>query len=235
MAPLSAMQHSIFVNIQPYWLDTMKKVIFGILGLVGLCSFAFQQPRNIFQLKDSAFTVVAQDSMPADLQREMERLGREMEKLGNVMEAYGKEMETHGAAMERGEGDHRDHVAAMDALGKKMEKQGHEMEKLGKVMEKYGQEMERRHTDMMAWFFNALKKDGLIPNLNCKISLFMENETMILNGKTVEPTLFQQYKKGLEARWGQPFKSDYAFFFKGEIKENGKGGIDMDGNMNTNF
>ena len=213
----------------------MKKVIFGILGFTALCAFAFQQPSHTFQLNDPAFVRIAKDSMPADLQKEMERLGREMEKLGKVMEGYGKEMEAHGAAMERGDGNHRDHSAAMDVLSKKMEKQGQEMEKLGKVMEKYGQEMERRHNAMMTWFFNALKKDGLIPSLNGPISLFMENETMVLNGKTVAPALFQQYKKGLEERWGQPFKSDYVFFFKGEIKDNGKGGIDMDGNMNTNF
>lgn len=213
----------------------MKKIIFGLLGLSTLLAFSFQRPDSNFQLNDRSFTPVSQDSLPANIQKEMERLGKEMEKLGAVMEQYGAEMEKHGKAIERGDGNYLEHTAAMEALGKKMEKQGNEMEKLGNVMEKYGQEIERRHHEMMNWFFKSLQKDGLVQQLPCKLSLFMENETLLLNGKPVDAAKLQQYKQGLESRWGQPFKTDYSMFFKGEVREDGKGGVKLDGNMNTDF
>lgn len=179
-------------------------------------------------------TAASDDLTLAALDQKMERLGQEMEKLGEVMESYGEEMEKYGKELEASEGQSDSAQKKMEALGDKMNELGEEMGKLGEIMGEYGEKMGEQHQKMVTWFFQELKKDGLIPSLNGKARIIFDEKGLNVDGENAPINLFNKYKSGLETFWGKPLKSDFSLFFKGEIK--GKGGkIETNGNMNSDF
>ncbi len=201
----------------------MKKTIF-------LCLLA---------LLTSPFLAISQtastdDMTLAALDAKMENLGQEMEKLGEVMEGYGQEMEKYGKELENSEGQSKSAQQKMEELGDKMNALGEEMGKLGEIMGKYGEKMGETHQNMMNWFFNELKKDGLIASLNGKTRIIFDEKGLNVDSENASDALFKKYKSGLEKYWGKPLKPDFTFFFKGTVSEkNGK--IETNGSMNSDF
>ncbi|MCC6723465.1 MAG: hypothetical protein IT258_03075 [Saprospiraceae bacterium] len=174
------------------------------------------------------------DMTLAALDEKMESLGKEMDKLGEVMDGYGKEMEQYGKELEDNEGQSSSASEKMEALGEKMNELGDQMGKLGEIMGEYGDKMGETHQKMMTWFFQELKKDGLITSLNGKARIIFDEKGLNVNGENASDSLFQKYKSGLEKYWGKALKPDFSLFFKGDIKEkNGK--IETNGNMNSDF
>ena len=201
----------------------MKKMIFCcLLAMLTLPFWATSQ------------TASTDDMTLAALDAKMESLGQEMEKLGEVMEGYGQEMEKYGKELENSEGQSKSAQQKMEELGDKMNALGEEMGKLGEIMGKHGEKMGETHQNMMAWFFNELKKDGLISSLNGKVRIIFDEKGLNVDGENASDALFKKYKSGFEKYWGKPLKPDFSFFFKGTIKEKGNK-IETDGNMNSDF
>jgi hypothetical protein len=179
-------------------------------------------------------TTATDDMTMAALEVKMESLGEEMEKLGEVMESYGQEMEKYGDELEKSEGKSKTAEKKMEELGDKMNELGEQMGKLGEIMGEYGEKMGETHQQMTTWFFQELKKDGLIPSLVGKARIIFDEKGLNVDGKNASDALFNKYKAGIEKYWGKPLKTDFSFFFKGTIKEkNGK--IETEGNMNSDF
>jgi DNA repair exonuclease SbcCD ATPase subunit len=201
----------------------MKKTIcFCLLAVLASPFFAAAQ------------TATTDNMTLAALDEKMESLGQEMEKLGEVMEGYGLEMEKQSKELEDSEGQSSSAQKRMEALGEKMNELGEQMGKLGEIMGQYGEKMGETHQQMMTWFFQELKKDGLIASLNGKARIIFDEKGLNVDGENASSALFNKYKSGFEKYWGKPLKTDFSLFFKGTIKEkNGK--IETDGNMNSDF
>lgn len=201
----------------------MNKTIFCcLLALLTLPYFGASQ------------TASTDDMTLAALDEKMENLGQEMEKLGEVMEGYGQEMEKYGKELEDSEGQSKSAQQKMEELGEKMNELGEKMGELGEIMGKYGEKMGEQHQKMITWFFQELKKDGLISSLNGKARIIFDEKGLNVDGENASDALFKKYKSGIEKYWGKPLKPDFSLFFKGTIKENGSK-IETDGNMNSSF
>jgi hypothetical protein len=203
-----------------------------------------QTPPSVSEAANDSLTTLA------EISDEMEKQGKIMEKHGKVMEIHGKVMERHGKEMEKlGKLMENARLNEMDALGKQMDKLGRPMDSLGrimdslgkimdrhgKVMDKLGKKMEIAHKKMNNWLFRELKKDGLIPSLEGKVSLLFENTIMRVNSKDVSPALQAKYKAELIKFWGRPLKEDASLYLRGTISENANGDIEFNGNYNTNL
>ncbi|MBK9014088.1 MAG: hypothetical protein IPM82_08345 [Saprospiraceae bacterium] len=201
----------------------MKKTIFSCL--LALLAWPFLAASQTASTDDMTLAV---------LDEKMENLGQEMEKLGEVMESYGQEMERYGKELESSEGQSTSAQKKMEELGDKMNALGEEMGKLGEVMGKYGEKMGETHQSMTNWFFQELKKDGLISSLNGKARVIFDEKGLNVDGENAPGTLFKKYKSGLEKYWGKPLKPDFTFFFKGTLNEK-DGKVETNGSMNTDF
>jgi hypothetical protein len=176
------------------------------------------------------------DTTIAELSEEMEKQGKIMEAHGKVMEKHGKEMEKLGKQMENARlKDLDEYGREMDKLGKVMDSLGRIMDRHGKIMDKLGKKMDAAHKKMNNWLFRELKKDGLIPSLDGKVSLLFENDMMRVNGKDVPADLQAKYKRELTRFWGKPLKPDASLYIKGTISEDADGNIDFNGNYNTSL
>lgn len=157
---------------------------------------------------------------------ERETIGNDMSKVGEEMGKIGEEMGKVGERM-GGIGDN------MGGVGDKMSKIGEEMGKIGEEMGKIGEKMGARNAKIFSWVFNEMKKEGLITDNKC--SIFMENNVLVVNGKTLDATQFKKYKKGIESLLGKPLKDDYSIYFKGTIENLSSDNFKFNGNMSCRF
>jgi hypothetical protein len=157
---------------------------------------------------------------------ERKKITDEMGDIGNKMGDIGNEMGNVGNKMN---GVSR----GMSDIGGKMGEIGNEMGKIGTKMGVIGTKMEKRHKKIFSWFFQELKKEGLLTSNKC--SIIMENELFIVNGQNLGKAQIQKYKLGVEQRLGKPLKADFSFYFKGEISNLTEEGFEFDGNMNSNY
>ncbi len=171
------------------------------------------------QMKEQEKLMKPLEKLMKDKEREMksggdsQKISAEMSKIGNDMGKIGNQM-----------GD----------IGNQMSSIGMEMSKIGDKMSVIGHEMEKRHKKVFSWFFNELTKDGLMSKGE-KCSIFMENNLLVVNGKTLEAAQFEKYKKGIEAQLGKTLSSDFSFFFKGTVEKLTDESFETDGNMNIHF
>jgi hypothetical protein len=233
-----------------------KPILFALTIIVGL-SFAFQQKQakttpsvKIENLTDSidldAQMKVYETQMrelekqmkPFELQmKEQEKLMKPLEKL---MKDKERELKSGGDSRKIGNemskiGDDMGKIGnQMGEIGNQMSSIGMEMSKIGDKMSVIGQEMQKRHKKVFSWFFNELTKDGLMSKGE-KCSIFMENKVLLVNGKNLETTQFEKYKRGIEAKLGKPLSSDFSFFFKGTVEKLTDESFETDGNMNIHF
>ncbi len=235
----------------------MKKLIlFALTIIVGL-SFAFQKKQT--QTTPSVKIENAQDSVDLDAQMKVyETQMRELEKqmkpfelqmkeqqklmkpLEKLMKDKEREMKSGGDIHKisdemRKIGDDMGKIGnQMGEIGNQMSAIGMEMSKIGDKMSVIGKEMEKRHKKVFSWFFNELSKDGLMSKGE-KCSIFMENNVLVVNGKTLNAAQFEKYKNGIEAKLGKRLSSDFSLFFKGTVENLSEEGFDTDGNMNIHF
>ena len=157
---------------------------------------------------------------------EREAIGKEMSAVSDKMGDVGEQM---GAI-----GDKMGNVGTdMSGIGDKMSKIGQEMSVVGNKMGVIGEQMEKRHKKIFSWFFQELKRDGLLPSNKC--SVMMEEGILIVNGQSLSTEVFQKYKKGIEQRLGKALKPDFSLYFKGTVSNITEEGFDFDGNMNSNY
>jgi chromosome segregation ATPase len=142
----------------------------------------------------------------------MEMVGKEMGKVGEKMGEVGNEMGKHG-----------------DDMGKI----GEEMGKIGEKMGLIGEKMEARNHKVFTWFFQELKKDGLVSEGKC--SIILESNIFIVNGKTLSTEQIQKYKKGMEQRLGKPLKADFSVYFKGALDKISDSDYDFSGMNSSNY
>ena len=162
----------------------------------------------------------------AKTDEEREAIGKEMSNIGDKMGKVGEEMSGIGTHM-------GDVGEEMGKIGEKMGKIGEEMGKIGDKMGVVGEAMHKRHKKIFSWFFQELKRDGLLKDDKC--SVIMEEGVFIVNGQTLSLEQFQKYKNGIEQRLGKPLKSDFSFYFKGTIENMTEEGFEFDGNMNSHY
>ena len=239
----------------------MKKLFAITLSLIVVLSFAFQ--KNATTTTPSVKTVISSE-MTADTSdldgqmRELEAQMRVLEKQMKPFEAEMKEQEKKMKPLERLMKDKERELKAsgfdksvgdemgrigdqmgkigdeMSKIGNKMSSVGDEMSKIGDKMSIVGDKMAIRHKRVFSWLFNELKKDGLL-KLDADISILIENNVMVVNGKTLDAAQLEKYKKGIESRNGKPLKSDFSFYFKGQINSLSDDSYESEGNMNTHF
>jgi hypothetical protein len=154
-----------------------------------------------------------------DIGNEMGKVGDKMGKIGDEMGKVGDKMGEIGNEMGK--------------VGDKMGKIGDEMGKVGDKMGKIGELMGERNKKIFSWFFHELKREGLLTDSKC--SIFMENNVLVVNGKTLNGEQYDKYKKGIEARLGKPLKSGFSFYLKGTISNITEESFDFNGNMSTNY
>ena len=157
---------------------------------------------------------------------ERNQITREMSEVGNKMGDIGNEMGKVGNKM-------NDVSHGMSDIGSKMSEIGNEMSKIGTKMGVIGEEMGKRHKKIFSWFFQELKRDGLLKSDKC--SIMMEEGIFIVNGQSLSTEVFQKYKKGIEQRLGKALKPDFSLYFKGTLSNITEEGFDFDGNMNSNY
>ena len=157
---------------------------------------------------------------------ERNQITKEMSEVGNKMGDIGNEMGKVGNKM-------NDVSHGMSDIGGKMGEIGTEMGKIGTKMGVIGEKMEKRHKQIFSWFFQELKKDGLLKSDKC--SILMEYDVFIVNGQSLGKEQHQKYKLGIENRLGKPLKADFSIYFKGEISNLTEEGFEFDGNMNSNY
>ena len=157
---------------------------------------------------------------------EREAIGKEMGAVSDKMGDVGKEMGAIGDKMGKVGQD-------MGGIGDKMSKIGDEMSKVGDKMGVIGEQMEKRHKKIFSWFFQELKRDGLLTSNKC--SVMMEEGVFIVNGQSLSTEVFQKYKKGIESRLGKALKPDFSLYFKGTVSNITEEGFDFDGNMNSHY
>jgi hypothetical protein len=175
---------------------------------------------------------IAQNTL-AQISDKMESLGDKMEGLGTIMEKHGGEMEKYGKKIEKNPND-EDTSQKMSSLGDEMSKLGDEMSVMGDEMTKYGDEMGIKHEAMMQWFFEELKKDGLVALINGNMKIDFQPNGLTVNGKKADSSMFDKYKNGFEKHWGRALKSDFLFHFSGKVS-NKNGKIETDGTMSNEF
>jgi hypothetical protein len=162
----------------------------------------------------------------ATTDEEREAIGEQMGNVSDRMGMVGDQMGKIGEKM--GEvGDE------MGKYGDDMGRIGEEMGKIGEKMGLIGEKMEVRNHKVFTWFFNALKKDGLISEGKC--SIILESNIFMINGKTLSAEQIQKYKTGMEQRLGKPFKSDFSIYFKGILDKVSDDNFDFKGTMNSNY
>jgi chromosome segregation ATPase len=142
----------------------------------------------------------------------MGMVGDQMGKVGEKMGEVGDEMGKHG-----------------DDMGRI----GEEMGKIGEKMGLIGEKIEARNHKIFTWFFNELKKDGLISEGKC--SIILESNIFIINGKTLSTEQIQKYKKGMEQRLGKPLKADFSVYFKGTLDKISDDDFDFSGMNSSNY
>lgn len=153
------------------------------------------------------------------ISKEMSAIGDKMGDVGTQMSGIGDKMGTVGKDM----GD----------IGDKMGKIGSEMGLIGNKMSIVGEKMEKRHKKIFSWFFQELKKDGLLTDDKC--SVLIEQNIMVVNGQTLSKEQLEKYKKGIETRLGKSLKPDFSVYFKGVINNMTEEGFDFDGQMNSYY
>ena len=157
----------------------------------------------------------------------------ERESISNEMTAISDKMSNIGEQM-GGIGDKMGNVGQeMGGIGDKMSKIGQEMSVVGNKMGVIGEEMGKRHKKIFSWFFQELKRDGLLTSNKC--SVMMEEGVFIVNGQSLSTEVFQKYKKGIEQRLGKALKPDFSLYFKGTVSNLTEESFDFDGNMNSNY
>ena len=157
---------------------------------------------------------------------EREAIGKEMGAVSDKMGDVGKEMGNIGDKM--GEVGRE-----MGGIGDKMGQIGNEMGVIGNKMGVIGEQMHKRHKKIFSWFFQELKRDGLLKSDKC--SIMMEEGVFIVNGQSLSTEVFQKYKKGIEKRLGKALKPDFSLYFKGTVSNMTEEGFDFDGNMNSHY
>ena len=233
-----------------------KSILFALTIIVGL-SFAFQKkqshttPSVKLDIQTDSIDLDAQMKVyetqmrelekqmkPFELQmKEQEKLMKPLEKL---MKEKERELKSGGDSRKisdemRKIGDEMGKIGnQMGEIGNQMSSIGMEMSKIGDKMSTIGQEMQKRHKKVFSWFFQELSKDGLMSTGN-KCSIFMENNVLVVNGKTLDAAQFDKYKHGIETKLGKPLSSDFSFFFKGTVEKLTDEGFETDGNMNIHF
>ncbi len=235
----------------------MKKPILFALTILIALSFAFQKKQK--DTHPSVITGIQTDSIDLDAQmkvyetqmRELEKQmkpfelqmkekEKQMKPLEKLMKDKEREMKNGGDTRKisdemRKIGDDMGKIGnQMGEIGNQMSSIGIEMSKIGDKMSVIGQEMQKRHKKVFSWFFNELSKDGLMSKGE-KCSIFMENSVLVVNGKTLDATQFDKYKKGIEAKLGKTLSSDFSFFFKGTVEKLTEESFETDGNMNIHF
>lgn len=235
----------------------MKKFVILSLCLVAILSFAFQKSDavNTPSVKtEKAFDTLDLDAQmkvyegqmkelekkmkPFELQ--MKEKEKEMRPLEKLMREKEKEMREGGDTRKIGEemrkiGDNMSKVGnEMSKIGDQMGVIGNEMHVVGDKMGEIGHEMEKRHKRIFSWFFNEMVKDGLM-KVGDKMSIHMETNLLVVNGKTLDAAQLDKYKKGIEARLGKPLDEDFSVFFKGVLTELTSDSFEHSGNMSTNF
>ncbi len=233
-----------------------KPIVFALTIMIGL-SFAFQQKQT--EITPSVNLNITTDSIDLDAQmkvyetqmrelekqmkpfelqmKEQEKLMKPLEKL---MKEKERELKSGGDSRKvsdemRKVGDDMGKIGnQMGEIGNQMSSIGMEMSKIGDKMSIIGDEMAKRHKKVFSWFFNELTKDGLLSKGE-KCSIFMENNVLVVNGKTLDAAQFDKYKNGIETKLGKPLSSDFSFFFKGTVEKLTDESFETDGNMNIHF
>jgi chromosome segregation ATPase len=162
----------------------------------------------------------------ATTDKERESISEQMSNVGDRLGMVGDEMGKVGMKMNNVGG-------GMEKYGEEMSKIGEEMGKIGEKMGVIGEKMEIRHKRIFTWFFQELKKEGLVTEGKC--SIVMEENFFIVNSKYLSKDQLQQYKKGIEQRLGKPLKAEFSIYFKGSLESVSDKDFDFDGTQNCNY
>ena len=229
----------------------MKKLFVASLVLIAFISFAFQKKGSKISTDTPSVSKAKMVSDSADLDEQMKKLEAEMKAKELDMKPFEEEMkklekemklveEKMNKANDLGEAEMAKLEKQMEELGDKMSKVGDEMglvgDAMGQVgdkMSEIGDKMHEMNDKVFTWFFNELKKDGLLNEGKCRI--VFDEDMLLVNDKKLSTAEIQKYKKGIESRLGKPMKSDFTFFFKGTLKNLTAEKYDFDGNMNVNY
>ncbi len=207
MKPLEAEMHKRQGNMKPHQ-DQMKQVNLKMKPLE-------KQMRELEKKMKSPTTEEDREK----ISDEMEKVSKEMSKVGDEMSAIGDKMSDVGNDM--------------SGVGDKMSAIGEEMSKIGDKMSIVGEKMEARHKKIFSWFFNELKRDGLVSEGKC--SIILEENLFVINGKNLSKEQLQKYKKGIETQLGKALKTDFAIYFKGTLESVSSNDFDFNGTSNCNY
>jgi hypothetical protein len=151
----------------------------------------------------------------------------------NEMSEVSKTMSEVGNAMGKVGGNMSSISDGMSEVSRKMGEIGVEMGKVGDKMGVIGNLMGERHRKIFSWFFQELKREGILKEDN--VSILMEKGVLLVNGQLMNENIFTKYKKGIEVRLGKPLKPDFSFYFKGKISNLTDNRFDFQGNMSSNY
>ena len=222
----------------------MKKIFAATLIIVAIVSFAFSKKEKPMTTQHTSVKThistdflnqnTPSDTTILDLEDQMHVYEKEMSVVENKMKPYEKEMQRLEKEMNKRGANQSAVGEEMSKVGTKMSVVGGEMSKIGNKMGVIGEQIGKEHKRIFSWFFKELKSDGLI-DLGKSNSVFMEEGIMVVNGKTLDATAFQKYKKGLETQIGKSLRPDFSIYIKGIINLSDDGGFSTNGNMNTHF
>lgn len=150
---------------------------------------------------------------------EMSAIGEKMSTVGEEMSKIGEKMGVVGNEMGK--------------TGEKMGAIGNEMGIVGNKMGIIGEKMGERHRKIFSWFFQELKREGILKEDN--VSILMEKGVLLVNGQVMNENVFTKYKKGIEERLAKSLKPDFSFYFKGKISNLTDNSFDFQGNMSSHY
>jgi chromosome segregation ATPase len=162
----------------------------------------------------------------ATTDQERETISEQMSNVGDRLGMVGNEMGKVGLKM-------NDVGVGMEKYSEEMGKIGEEMGKIGEKMGVIGEKMEKRHKKIFTWFFQELKKEGLVKEGKC--SIVMEENFFIVNSIYLSKEQLQQYKKGIEQRLGKSLKSTFSIYFKGILESVSDKDFDFNGTQISNY
>lgn len=207
MKPLEEEMHRREAKMKPYE-DMMKQVE------------AKMKPLEK-QMKDLSrkLKTATNDNEREKISQDMDKVSQEMGNIGNEMSAIGDKMSEVGDEM--------------SDVGEKMNEIGNEMSKIGEKMSVVGEKMEARHKKIFSWFFQELKKEGLVSEGDC--SIIMEQNIFIVNGKILTTEQYQKYKSGIEQRLEKSLKSNFSIYFKGVLEKVSDSDFDFSGTSSSHY
>jgi hypothetical protein len=211
------------------WEDKMKPFEKDMQAQEGLMK-PFEKEMQVWQDKMKPLEKEMHDlekkMKNATTDKERESISEQMSNVGDRMGMVGDEMGKVGMKMTNVGG-------GMEKYSDEMSKIGEEMGKIGEKMGAIGEKMEIRHKRIFTWFFQELKKEGLVTEGKC--SIVMEGNFFIVNSTYLSKEQLQRYKKGIEVRLGKPLKTEFSIYFKGSLESVSDKDFDFNGTQNCNY